>query len=97
MNKGLFFTLLLLLIIGGTEETSSPEKQKSKNSIVERQLPSLNENRYNLTFLIMEGMYNTKLKAPYNLFQHTQYRKNIKQMNVFTVANTDLPIKNLRS
>ncbi|MBT8305121.1 MAG: DJ-1/PfpI family protein, partial [Bacteroidia bacterium] len=43
-------------------------------------------------FLIMEGVYNTELTAPYDIFQHTQYRKNIKAMNVFTVANTDDPI-----
>ena len=40
----------------------------------------------------MDGTYNTEFTAPYDIFQHTQYRKNIKQMNVFTVANTDHPI-----
>ncbi|MBW1295620.1 glutamine amidotransferase [Aquimarina litoralis] len=37
----------------------------------------------------MDGTYNTEFTAPFDIFQHTQYRKNIKQMNVFTVANTD--------
>jgi transcriptional regulator GlxA family with amidase domain len=41
---------------------------------------------YNVGFLIMDGVYNTELTAPYDIFQHTQYREGIKQMNVFTVA-----------
>lgn len=40
----------------------------------------------------MEGTYNTEFTAPYDIFQHTQYRKNIKAMNTFTVANTLAPI-----
>jgi transcriptional regulator GlxA family with amidase domain len=40
----------------------------------------------------MDGVYNTELTAPYDIFQHTIFRKNIKAMNVFTVANTDKPI-----
>ncbi len=40
----------------------------------------------------MEGTYNTEFTAPYDIFQHTQYRKNIKAMNTFTVANTLEPI-----
>lgn len=44
--------------------------------------------RYNVAFLVMNGVFNTELTAPYDIFQHTQYRENIKAMNVFTVANT---------
>ena len=43
---------------------------------------------YNVAFLIMDGVYNTELTAPYDIFQHTQYRKGIKPMNVFCVADT---------
>lgn len=43
---------------------------------------------YNVAFLIMEGTYNTEFTAPYDIFQHTRYRENIKPMNTFTVANT---------
>jgi transcriptional regulator GlxA family with amidase domain len=32
------------------------------------------------------------LTAPYDIFQHTQYRDSIKAMNVFMVANTLAPI-----
>ncbi|GAA3599363.1 DJ-1/PfpI family protein [Flavivirga amylovorans] len=37
----------------------------------------------------MNGTYNTELTAPFDIFQHTIFRDNIKAMNVFTVANTD--------
>ncbi|WP_299362849.1 DJ-1/PfpI family protein [Winogradskyella sp.] len=54
--------------------------------------PKLEPNRYNVAFLIMDGVYNTELTAPYDIFQHTIFREGIKAMNVFTVANTDHPI-----
>ena len=50
-------------------------------------------NRYNAAFLIMDGVYNTELTAPFDIFQHTIYRDSIKPMNVFMVANTHDPIR----
>jgi len=44
--------------------------------------------RYNVGFLIMDGVYNTELTAPFDIFQHTQYRQGIKPMNTFLVAKT---------
>ena len=43
---------------------------------------------YNVAFLIMDGVFNTELTAPYDIFQHTKFREGIQPMNVFTVANT---------
>jgi transcriptional regulator GlxA family with amidase domain len=40
----------------------------------------------------MDGVYNTELTAPYDIFQHTIFREQIRAMNVFTVANTDQAI-----
>ncbi|WP_340199185.1 DJ-1/PfpI family protein [Ascidiimonas sp. W6] len=57
-----------------------------------RVLPSLKPDRYNIAFLIMDGTYNTEFTAPFDIFQHTQYRDSIKAMNVFTVADTLAPI-----
>lgn len=54
--------------------------------------PEVVPNRYNVAFLIMDGVYNTELTAPYDIFQHTIFRKNIKPMNVFLVADTHEPI-----
>lgn len=50
--------------------------------------PTLAANRYNVAFLIMDGTFNTEFTAPYDIFQHTIYRKGIKAMNVFTVAKS---------
>ena len=43
---------------------------------------------YNVAFLIMDGVYNTELTAPFDVFHHTKFRKHIKAMKVFTIANT---------
>ena len=48
--------------------------------------------RYNAAFLIMDGVYNTELTAPFDIFQHTIFREGIKAMNVFMVANTLEPV-----
>ncbi len=79
--KKKFFILLLLVVVSCTKPIKN-----------EKVFPELAPNRYNVAFLIMDGTYNTEFTAPYDIFQHTQYRENIKQMNVFTVANTDKPI-----
>ncbi|MFK7783141.1 DJ-1/PfpI family protein [Psychroserpens sp.] len=74
---------------------SSEEKKETLNEDVafeEKEFPKLKPNRYNVGFLIMDGVYNTELTAPFDIFQHTIFRDSIKAMNVFTVANTDNPI-----
>ena len=55
--------------------------------------PRYNADHYQVAFLIMDGVYNTELTAPYDIFQHTIYRENIKPMDVFTVANTRDAVK----
>ncbi len=49
--------------------------------------------RYNVAFLIMDGTYNTELTAPFDIFQHTIFRKGIKSMNTFLVADRKTAIK----
>lgn len=84
------FLLLVFLLIGcGHTEKKVPIH---KNEIVKKKFPELKEGRYNVAFLIMDGTFNTELTAPFDIFQHTIFRKGIKQMNVFTVANTDKAI-----
>ncbi len=58
-----------------------------------KEKPTLGTDRYNVAFLIMDGVYNTELTAPFDIFQHTIYREGIKAMNTFTVANTLQPIQ----
>lgn len=80
--------LLLLLAVA-----CSTEQPKDESAIVETYKPELVEGRYNVAILIMDGVFNTELTAPYDIFQHTKYREGIKAMNVFTVANTLDPIR----
>ena len=71
------------------EATSSEGFPPQEAATPAKVFPKIDSTRYNVGFLIMEGVYNTELTAPYDIFQHTIFRKNIKAMNVFTVANTD--------
>lgn len=80
--------LLIFLHLG----CKNNEEEKSTPMDVSAYKSTLLGNRYNVAFLIMEGTYNTEFTAPYDIFQHTQFRKGIKAMNTFTVANTDRAI-----
>ena len=71
-----------------SKETSQITNADNANPVTRQ----LMEDRYNVGILIMDGVYNTELTAPYDIFQHTQYRDSIKAMNVFTVANTTAAI-----
>lgn len=92
MFKYLFaFTLLILSTSCNQQKTPETKEQKAPEQ-PQRHRPILEPNRYNVAFLIMDGVYNTEFTAPYDIFQHTQYREGIRAMNTFTVANTLDPI-----
>lgn len=78
MNRLLYFCMVLSLAFGCTVE-------KTNNNLNNLNKP-LMPNAYNVAFLIMDGVFNTELTAPYDIFQHTRYREGIKPMNVFCVA-----------
>ena len=65
---------------------SSIEKESSKYAYQE------NKDRYQVAFLIMDGVFNTELTAPFDIFHHTRYRKGIRAMDVFLVAETKEPV-----
>ncbi|MBU3010765.1 DJ-1/PfpI family protein [Polaribacter vadi] len=79
--------LLLTFILFSCSNHKTDKTYQSK-----KEFPELVKGRYNVAFLVMDGTFNTELTAPFDIFQHTIYRENIKAMNVFTVANTDKPI-----
>lgn len=85
----IFGILISTLTLVSCEGTNTLKTQKPE---LERIMPKLKPDRYNVAFLIMEGTYNTEFTAPYDIFQHTQYRKGIRAMNTFTVANTSEPV-----
>ena len=78
---------LTIVIISCVLSCHTSEKKVIK--IKEKEFPKLESNRYNVAFLIMDGVYNTEFTAPFDIFQHTIFRDSIKAMNVFSVANTD--------
>lgn len=88
MKKALILILTTFFLYGCLTNTTE------KKEIVEtkKMFPELKKDRYNVAFLIMDGTFNTELTAPYDIFQHTIFRKGIKPMNVFTLANSDEPI-----
>lgn len=86
MYKAICICLGLLLAIACTTKPEALPKS------THRTFPKLEANRYNAAFLLMDGVYNTEFTAPFDIFQHTQYRKGIKAMNTFTIANTLQPI-----
>ncbi|WP_405205584.1 DJ-1/PfpI family protein [Aquimarina sp. LLG6339-5] len=96
MRSILYAIFLSVIIISCQEKKQEKSILSNKGQVKvlkkEKTFPKLQPNRYNVAFLLMDGTYNTEFTAPFDIFQHTQYRKNIKQMNVFTVANTDEPI-----
>ncbi len=90
MKYLVLFTLSLFIIACGENVPDTiPSLEKE---VIPKTFPKLDSTRYNVGFLIMDGVFNTELTAPFDIFQHTIFRENIKAMNVFTVANTDAPI-----
>lgn len=87
--KKLALPLIAMILFSTCQESG---RMKTNEGITKRVMPELLPNRYNAAFLIMEGTYNTELTAPFDIFQHTQYREGIRAMNTFTVANTLDPI-----
>ncbi|MEP2238244.1 MAG: DJ-1/PfpI family protein [Maribacter sp.] len=82
--------IFLLTLFSCNEDKTATEKVAVVEEI--RVMPELNPDSYNVAFLIMDGTFNTEFTAPFDIFQHTKYRKNIKAMNTFIVANTLEPI-----
>jgi transcriptional regulator GlxA family with amidase domain len=83
-----FYASLMALLLQACQPVPTTPSTVPQSATV-----TLLPNRYNVAFLVMNGTYNTELTAPYDIFQHTQYRDSIKAMNVFTVANTHAPIR----
>ena len=90
MRAALISLVLLFAVLNSCAE--SPGETQKDDKMAEGSHLTLEPGRYNVAFLIMEGTYNTEFTAPFDIFQHTQYREGIKAMNTFTVANTLDPV-----
>jgi transcriptional regulator GlxA family with amidase domain len=83
---------LIFLVFFGCDQAAKQETREESTATTVRPTVELAPNRYNVAFLIMDGVYNTELTAPYDIFQHTVFRDSIKAMNTFLVANTLSPV-----
>jgi transcriptional regulator GlxA family with amidase domain len=92
MKKRIKTLSFLLTVVFVSCNQPKQELQEKDNKHTQTPSVIIKPNRYNVAFLIMDGVYNTELTAPYDIFQHTIFRDSIKPMNVFTVANTKEPI-----
>ena len=90
MKSAIVCVVILLAILGSCAE--GPKENKRADSVEKGSQVAMEPGRYNVAFLIMEGTYNTEFTAPFDIFQHTQYREGIKAMNTFTVANSLEPV-----
>uniref|UniRef100_UPI0030D528D3 DJ-1/PfpI family protein n=2 Tax=Croceitalea sp. MTPC5 TaxID=3056565 RepID=UPI0030D528D3 len=87
-----FHLIVFTVILLTSCNHEASKKPMDKIDKQQRTVPKIEPGRYNVAFLIMNGVYNTEFTAPFDIFQHTQFRKGIKAMNTFTVANTLDPI-----
>lgn len=85
------FLVGLVMSCGDTSSSVAPEPAVEPSPL-RADAPDIQPDRYNVAFLIMDGVYNTELTAPYDIFQHTIFRDSIKAMNTFLVANTLAPV-----
>ena len=65
-----------------------PGEQVARKEIIFPDQP-----HFKVGFLIMDGVYNTELTAPYDIFQHTRFREGIKPMFPFLIANSTSPVR----
>ena len=84
MNSILKICLAIILI----STVGCQQKPDSSESFDLGSPPDLIEGRYNVGILIMDGVYNTEMTAPMDIFQHTIFRDSIKSMNVFLIAES---------
>lgn len=85
-------SLLLILLFSacGNEQLSSiQEKETPVQALPQLKKP---EKILNVAFLVMDGVYNTELTAPMDIFQHTIFHTELG-MKVFTIAQSLEPIK----
>ena len=82
-------TILALCLLACNPPSEAPKEERLPFLFPKVDPPS---ERWNVAFLIMEGVYNTELTAPMDIFQHTIFHHEYG-MDVFTVAKNRNPLK----
>ncbi len=66
--KTSILVITLALMASCTQQNAKIEIEQNVESRSAKEIVS---GRYNVAFLIMDGVYNTELTAPYDIFHHT--------------------------
>jgi transcriptional regulator GlxA family with amidase domain len=75
------------------EKTIKPAEESPKTSQPRvNYMPIQPDKELKVGFLMIDGVFNSELMAPYDVFHHTAFREGIKPMRVFTVAPTMDPV-----
>lgn len=85
MKKYLFLSLFVALISCGGPQESEQVVQATKVIYKESQRP---DDTLNVGFLAINGVYNSELMAPFDIFQHTIFHTD-KGMKTFIVSPTE--------
>ena len=75
-----FLSLLMIVLLNCQSKDAAKNDKVPKAIQQTKTFPKLEKDRYNVAFLIMDGTFNTELTAPFDIFQHTIFRKGIKSM-----------------
>ena len=65
----LYKSLLLFFILCSCQDAVLPNDE-----IIEDKFVPEDTNFYNVGFLIMDGVFNTELTAPFDIYHHTKFR-----------------------
>lgn len=88
MKKLLFFLVIVLVASCSTPKEESQIVQQTPEIHLPSNRPS---DTLNVAFLAINGVYNSELMAPYDIFQHTIFHTN-PGMKTFIVSPTKEPI-----
>jgi transcriptional regulator GlxA family with amidase domain len=86
------FPLLLTSLTACNYDLPPPSVEGYLNGEYDFQFVAEDTGVYNVALLITNGVYNTELTAPYDIFQHTKFREGIRPMRTFTVGPTRAPV-----
>lgn len=88
----IFPILFFLLLVACSAEEQVEVLTSEEPEAIASDFSDPNEEYYNVALLVMDGVYNTELTAPYDIFQHTIFREGIRPMRTFTVAANREPV-----
>ena len=87
-----FYSLCIVVLLSCEPPTPPAADTSSDTPTVTSLRQPLIDSAYQVAFLIMDGVYNTELTAPFDIFQHTLFREGVRPMQTWLVADTHDPV-----